>query len=58
MREFQVHRMPVVTREGKLVGLVSLNDIARLALRERDRELEEDVAATLGFIAEPRPAQM
>jgi CBS domain-containing protein len=29
MREFQVHRLPVVTKEGKLVGVVTLNDLRR-----------------------------
>ncbi len=54
MREFQVHRMPVVTAAGNLVGVISLNDIARRAARDGDRAQEENVALTLGVIAEPR----
>lgn len=54
MREFQVHRMPVVTGAGNLVGVISLNDIARRAQRDGDLAQEEKVAITLSAIAEPR----
>ena len=61
MREFQVHRLPVVTKEGKLVGVVTLNDFARKAAHDANEELEEQVAVTLGAISQPRtpeaPAQ-
>jgi CBS domain-containing protein len=61
MREFQVHRLPVVTKEGKLVGVVSLNDFARKAAHDENETLEEEVAVTLGAICQPRtpetPAQ-
>jgi CBS domain-containing protein len=63
MREFQVHRLPVVTKQGKLVGVVTLNDFARKAVHDDDDndELKEQVAVTLGAIAQPRtpeaPAQ-
>jgi len=54
MREFQVHRLPVVTKEGKLAGVVSLNDLARKAAHDENEKLEEDVAVTLGAICQPR----
>jgi CBS domain-containing protein len=54
MKEFQVHRLPVTTKEGKLVGVVSINDFAREAAREANEELEEEVALTLGAICQPR----
>lgn len=54
MREFQVHRLPVVTKEGKLVGVVTLNDFARKAAHDDNGELEEQVAVTLGAISQPR----
>jgi len=57
MRDFQVHRLPVVTKEGKLVGVVSLNDFARKATHEHDEALEEKVAVTLGTICQPRTPQ-
>ena len=55
MSDFQVHRLPVV-EDGKLVGVISLNDIARKAAGEANEVLEEEVALTLGAIAQPRHA--
>ena len=54
MRKFQVHRLPVVTKGGKLVGVVTLNDFARNAARDDNGKLEEQVAVTLGAISQPR----
>jgi CBS domain-containing protein len=54
MSEFQVHRLPVVAKDGKLVGVVSLNDFARKAAREANEKFEEEVAVTLGAICQPR----
>ena len=54
MRNFQVHRLPVVTKGGKLVGVVTLNDFARKAAHDDNEELEEHVALTLGAICQPR----
>jgi CBS domain-containing protein len=54
MRESQVHRLPVVTKEGKLIGVVTLNDFARKAAHEENEKLGEQVAITLGAISEPR----
>ena len=54
MSEFQVHRLPVVDAAGKLVGVISLNDLARRAAGEADEEFEEEVALTLGAISHPR----
>ncbi|MGZ6143868.1 MAG: CBS domain-containing protein [Myxococcales bacterium] len=53
MAEFQVHRVPVV-KDGKLVGVISLNDLARSAAGEFNEEFEEEVALTLGAISHPR----
>ena len=54
MRDFQVHRLPVVTKEGKLVGVVTLNDFARKAAHDDNEELGEQVAVTLGAISQRR----
>ena len=56
MKEFQVHRLPIVARDGKLVGVVSINDFARRAARDADEEREEEIAVTLGAICQPRTA--
>jgi CBS domain-containing protein len=58
MRAAQVHRLPVVAPDGRLVGMVTLNDIARfhahpLAAKSPDITAEE-VALTLAAINAPR----
>ncbi len=59
MRDNRIRRLPVVDKAGRLVGILSLNDIAREARREaasgRRAEVgEEDVTETLAMICEPR----
>lgn len=59
MRAAQVRRLPVVDAAGKLVGIVSLNDIARAAEREaaagRRRQITATgVVATLSAVCQPR----
>ncbi len=57
MRKQRVRRLPVIDGEGHLLGLVSLNDLARAARSEapRSRELPlEDVALVLAEVGEPR----
>jgi CBS domain-containing protein len=62
MREVQVRRLPVIDRDGHLVGILSLNDIARKAARDHSRRMprevnESEVGAVLAAISEPhRPA--
>ena len=58
MRSGQVRRLPVIDSAACLVGLVSLNDLARLAEREigrRNHDLSaQEVTATLAAIGQPR----
>jgi CBS domain-containing protein len=58
MRTQQVRRLPVLGPSGGLVGLISLNDLAREADREsgrRGRQLTaEEVSATLAAVCAPR----
>ena len=58
MRDHKVRRLPVINTEGQLVGIVSLNDIAREAEREvghRPREISaQEVTGTLAEVCEPR----
>lgn len=58
MRSRRVRRLPVVDGEGRLVGIVSLNDVAREAAREVGRKAREvsqqEVAAPLAAVCEPR----
>lgn len=58
MRAHQVRRLPVVDAAGGLVGIVSLNDLAREAERQvgrKGRELTaQEVSATLAAVCAPR----
>jgi len=57
MREHQVRRLPVVEDE-KVVGIITLGDIAREAYRERRARHKaissDDVMQTLAAVSEPR----
>ena len=55
MRQFQIRRLPVVDDAGTLVGLVSMNDLARHARRgHRGHELSaEGVTKTLAAVCSP-----
>ena len=48
MADAQIRRLPVVDKNEKLVGIVSLGDIAA-----KDPEDEEDIAISLGDISTP-----
>lgn len=58
MQQFQVRRLPVVDASKKLIGIVSMNDIALLAAQEKSARKPEvrldDVALTLARICEHR----
>jgi CBS domain-containing protein len=58
MRSHQIRRLPVVDGNGAVVGLISLNDLAREAERQagrRGRELTgQEVNATLAAVCAPR----
>jgi CBS domain-containing protein len=51
MRQHHVHRLPVVSADGKLVGVISLNDIARGA---DGPAAKSEVADTLAAVCTPR----
>jgi CBS domain-containing protein len=48
MREAQVRRLPVVDGSGRLVGVLSLTDLARQATRARSSENPEITEAEIG----------
>ncbi len=58
MRKRRVRRIPVVDLDGRLVGLISLNDLARESVRQQTRVQKDltplDVSATLAAICQPR----
>jgi len=62
MRNHQVRRLPVLDNEEHLVGIISLNDIAREAQREaavgkRAEVTGEGVVETLASVCQPRQAR-
>jgi CBS domain-containing protein len=58
MRSGQVRRLPAIDSDACLAGIVSLNDLARLAEREVGRKNRglgaQEVAATLAAVCQPR----
>jgi hypothetical protein len=56
--DLRIHRLPVVDAQGKLTGILSLNDLALEARREAKgggREIKSvDVAETLGVLCDHR----
>ena len=58
MAEHQVRRLPVVGESGSLVGLISLNDLARVATRDTGRlrpaVSARELSTALGAICKPR----
>jgi CBS domain-containing protein len=58
MRLERIRRTPVVDREGRLIGLLSLADLAREAVHQRRRKhgepMDAGVTNTLAAVSEPR----
>jgi CBS domain-containing protein len=58
MGEHQVRRLPVIDEAGHLVGIISMNDIARESARELRKKTQEvtprELVATLASICRPR----
>jgi CBS domain-containing protein len=61
MRANQVHRLPVVDAGGRIVGILSLNDLAheagRAAGTRKPAITFADVGETLGAVCKPRTAR-
>jgi CBS domain-containing protein len=64
MREHQVRRVPVLDAAGRLVGILSQNDLVREAARQRERDLRHKelsaigVTATIASIGKSRAGQL
>jgi CBS domain-containing protein len=54
MRERQIRRLPVLDGDGRPIGLVSLNDLARLAGRARKSGVDRELVQTLAAVCQPR----
>jgi len=54
MRESQIRRLPVLDSENRPVGIVSMNDLARLAARAHKRGVDHELIKTLAAVCQPR----
>jgi len=58
LQKHRIHRLPVLDGIGRLAGIVSVNDLARLAMRERSKPASElgthEITELLASICEPR----
>jgi CBS domain-containing protein len=61
MRLDRVRRTPVVDPQGRLVGILTLADLAREAVHQKRRKygehLDEEITSTLAAVSEPRPGR-
>jgi CBS-domain-containing membrane protein len=55
MRSHQIRRVPVLDRGDRIVGVVSLNDLAVRSPGQGGRQAKLDVADTLKAVCSPRP---
>ncbi|HEX5217821.1 MAG TPA: CBS domain-containing protein [Vicinamibacterales bacterium] len=54
MRDNQIRRLPVVDHDGRPVGIVSMNDLARLAARARKSGVDRELVQTMAAVCQPR----
>lgn len=54
MQDNQIRRLPVIDGEGRPVGMVSLNDLARFVAQARRASADRDLVQTLAAICKPR----
>ena len=54
MRDHQIRRVPVVDAEGRPVGLVAMNDLARLASHAKKSGVDRELVQTLAAVCRPR----
>ena len=54
MREGQVRRIPIIDNDGRPVGIISMNDLARVAAHAKKPGIDREIVETLAAICEPR----
>jgi CBS domain-containing protein len=53
MRDYQIRRLPVIDDDHRPVGIVSLNDLARLAVRVHRSAVDRELVQTLAAVCQP-----
>jgi CBS domain-containing protein len=56
MRDRKIRRVPVLDQEDRVAGVVSMNDIARLAARAKKSGVDRELVETLAAVCQPRAA--
>lgn len=54
MRDHQLRRLPVIDTDHRPIGMVSLNDLARLAAHAKRSTVDRELVQTLATICQPR----
>lgn len=54
MGDNQIRRLPVLDDDGRPVGLLSMNDLARLAARAHKSGVDRELVKTLAAVCRPR----
>jgi CBS domain-containing protein len=54
MREGQIRRVPVIDNDARPVGIVAMNDLARLAARAKKSGVDREIVQTLAAVCAPR----
>lgn len=52
MKDYQIHRVPVVNKDGKVIGVISLKDLAEEAWAENDSKNPEITEVEIGKVVE------
>jgi CBS domain-containing protein len=55
MRDNHIRRLPVIDQAGHPVGVVSVDDLARWAFREKRIGIDREFVDTLAAVCGPRP---
>lgn len=53
MQENQIRRVPVLDAEGRPAGIVSMNDLARIAAKAKKSSVDHELVETLAAICQP-----
>lgn len=51
---FERVRVPVIDDDGRPIGIVSMNDLARLAVRSKRSGVDRELVRTLAAVCQPR----
>lgn len=54
MKAHQIHRIPILDDDNRVIGLVSMNDLARLASRAHRSGVDRQLVETMAAICQPR----